>query len=160
MLALTAGTLVAASPSLRDTAVKTNDAADAIATILWVDDNPSNNREEVAYLKDRKVAVHLVENTADALKLLRMNDYRLVVSDLGRGEDRLAGLRLIAAMKQEGRDLPVLIYTVRAPGRGGHNAQKQTVTDAGARGLAVTPAEVQSSVLDLVGKQASPSAKS
>lgn len=130
-----------------DAAFKTHDAPDALAVILWVDDHPSNNRQEVAYLKGRRIAVHTAETTEDALKLLRMNDYRLVLSDLGRGDDRLAGLKLAALMKQQGMDEPVIIYTVRPKEAAGQQAQRAMVREAGAD-LAVTPAEVQAMVVD------------
>lgn len=133
---------------IRTTAPATNDAADAIATMLWVDDHPSNNELEVEYFRRRKIAVHLAENTEDALKLLRMNDYGLVLSDLGRGEDRLAGLKLIQTMKQQGIRVPAIIYTMRPNDRASQSAQQIMVAEAGAVDLALTPAEVRSKVVN------------
>lgn len=124
----------------------TNDPPDATATILWVDDHPSNNALEVEDLRRRRVAVHLTESTGDALKLLGINRYKLVVSDLGRGEDRLAGLRMIAAMKQRGMTVPVIIYTVRPTDRSGQERLQHLVAGAGASDLALTPEEVRSSI--------------
>ena len=123
----------------------TNDPSNAIATILWVDDHPSNNALEVEQLRRRSVAVHLTESTGDALKLLGINRYKLVVSDLGRGEDRLAGLRMIADMKQRGMTVPVIIYTVRPKDRSGQERLRRLTAAAGA-GLAVTPEEVRASI--------------
>ena len=124
----------------------TNDPPAATATILWVDDHPSNNALEVEDLRRRRVAVHLTESTGDALKLLGINRYRLVVSDLGRGEDRLAGLRMIAAMKQRGLTVPVIIYTIRPKDRAGQERLRHLVAGSGASDLAVTPQEVRSSI--------------
>ena len=124
----------------------TNDPPNAVATILWVDDHPSNNALEVESLRRRRVAVHITESTADALKLLGINRYKLVVSDLGRGEDRLAGIRMIAAMKQRGLTVPVIIYTVRPKDRAGQETLRQLVAGAGAEALAVTPEEVRASI--------------
>ena len=124
----------------------TNDAPDAVATILWVDDHPSNNALEVEDLRRRRVAVHLTESTGDALKLLGINRYKLVVSDLGRGEDRLAGLKMIAAMKQRGMTVPVIIYTIRPEDRLGQVRLQRMVAGAGASDLAVTPQEVRSTI--------------
>jgi DNA-binding response OmpR family regulator len=138
--------------SIRSTAPLTHDAADALATVLWVDDNPSNNRLEVEYFKRRKIAVHLVESTEDALKLLQMNHYQLVLSDLGRGDDRLAGLKLIQAMKQQSIMAPVIIYTIRPDDRASQQAQQRMVAEAGALDLAVTPSEVRSKVIRLIAK--------
>ena len=132
---------------IRSTPPVTHDAADALATILWVDDHPSNNELEIAAFKQHGIAVHLAESTGDALKLVAMNRYPLVISDLGRGEDRLAGLKMIEAMKQRGITVPVVIYTIRPKDRAGQEAQRRMVADAGASDLALTPQEVRAKVL-------------
>jgi len=134
------------SVPVRQTSPITNDAPDAIATILWVDDHPSNNALEVEALRKRRIAVHLAESTEDAFKLLAFNRYALVVSDLGRGEDRLAGLRMIGAMKQRGVNVPVLIYTVRPKNPDGLETLRRLAADSGAVGVAVTPQEVRSDI--------------
>jgi DNA-binding response OmpR family regulator len=125
----------------------TNDAADAVATILWVDDHPANNRAEIALFRQRRIAVHLAESSADAAKLIGMNDYALIISDLGRGEDRLAGLKMTQALRQRGVTVPVIIYTMRPSDPAGQAAQRKMVADAGASDLALTPAEVRAKVL-------------
>lgn len=129
--------------AFRTTAPITNDAWDTLATILWVDDHPSNNRLEIAYLKQQKIAVHLAQSTDDALNLLKFNDYKLIISDLGRGDDRLAGLTMTKALKQRGIKVPVIIYTIRPQGAVRQQAQRRLVAEAGAADLAVTPAEVR-----------------
>ena len=135
------------SAPTRDTPPITNDAPDAIATILWVDDHPSNNSLEVEALRQRHVAVHLAESTTDALELLAINRYKLVVSDLGRGDDRLAGLKMIGAMRRRQMRVPVVIYTVRPQDPAGEEALRRLVTKAGATDLAVTPEEVRAEIL-------------
>jgi DNA-binding response OmpR family regulator len=134
--------------ALRTTAPMTNDAADAVATVLWVDDHPANNSLEVEYFKRQKIAVHLAENSEDALKLLKMNKYRLVISDLGRGEDRLAGLKLLQTLKRQGIDVPAIIYTMRPEDPAKREAQKRMVAEAGAVDLTLTPLEVRSKVVE------------
>ena len=136
-----------AESPIRQTRPITNDAPDAVATILWVDDHPSNNRLEVDEFRKRRIAVHLAESTDDALRLLAMNHYELVISDLGRGEDRLAGIRMIGAMKQRDIRVPVLIYTMRPEDPAGQAAQRKMVARAGASDLAVTPREVRDKVI-------------
>lgn len=125
----------------------THDPADAIATILWVDDHPANNQVEVAAFKQRRIAVHLAETTEDALKLLAMNRYDLVISDLGRGEDRLAGLKMTKVLRERGNMVPIVIYTVRPRTAAGEKAQLQMVAEAGVTDLALTPQEIRSEVL-------------
>jgi DNA-binding response OmpR family regulator len=140
--------------AVRETPPITHDAPDARATILWIDDHPANNRLEIALFKERRLAVHLAQNTEDALKLLAVNHYDLVLSDLGRGEDRLAGLKMTQEMKQRGMKVPVIIYTVRPKDPSGQVAQRRLVTDAGAADLAVTPTEVRTKVLERLAPSA------
>ena len=144
--------VMAFAPSHRSVPIRrappvTHDAPDAMVTILWVDDHPTNNQLEIAAFKQRRIAVHLAESTGDALKLVAMNRYPLVISDLGRGEDRLAGLKMIEAMEQRGIAVPVVIYTMRPTDRAGQEAQRRMVADAGAADLALTPQEVRAKVL-------------
>ena len=146
-----AAAVVAASNSFNDVPIRTsppqtNDPVNPVANILWVDDHPSNNQLEVEYFKRRELAVHLAENTDDALKLLAMNNYDLVISDLGRGADRLAGLRLAKIIREGGNKVPFMIYTYRPKTRDGQQAQRKLVEEAGATDLAVTPVEVRSKV--------------
>lgn len=133
---------------IRQTMPITNDPPNAVATVLWVDDHPSNNRLEVEEFRRRQIAVHLAKSTEDALGLLAMNGYDLVVSDLGRGEDRLAGLRMIEALRRRRSTTPVLIYTMRPKDIEGQAAQRRLVASAGATDLAVTPEEVRQKVID------------
>lgn len=133
--------------SIRSTRPILHDAPDATANILWVDDHPVNNRAEVATFRARRIAVHVAESTDDALKLMAMNRYQLVISDLGRGEDRLAGIKMIAAMRQRRLNIPVLIYTVRPADPVGSRFQRTLVVQGGAADLAVTPQEVRAKVL-------------
>lgn len=148
------GQMSSTQTPIREAPPLTNDPRNAIATILWVDDHPSNNVLEVEEFKRRRIAVHLALATDDALKLMAMNSYRLIVSDLGRGEDRLAGLKMIATMRQREMATPVLIYTVRPDRPAGQVAQRKLVAAAGASGLAVTPQEVRSKVLQSLGNPA------
>lgn len=130
------------------------DAPDAIGRLLWVDDNPQNNIYETRFFEDRRIAVHTVTGSADALRLLAMNDYTLVISDMGRGHDRLAGLRLVEQMRAQGDRTPFVIYTIRPDGAAAQEAQRRLVAEAGAQGVAVTPEEIRSVVLRVFGNPA------
>ena len=129
----------------------THDPRDAVATILWVDDHPTNNTLEVEEFRKHRIAVHLALSTDEALKLMAMNNYRAVVSDLGRGEDRLAGINMIAAMRDRAISIPVIIYTIRPDNPAGQAAQRKLIAEAGASGLAVTPQEVRTMILERFG---------
>jgi DNA-binding response OmpR family regulator len=127
----------------------TNDPADPIATILWVDDNPRNNALDVQYLRSRRVAVHLAPSSADAEHLLAINRYDLIISDLGRGEDRLAGIKFADRARARGLDIPIMIYTMRPPDPARQRAQRDLVAASGATHLALTPQEVRAKALAL-----------
>ncbi len=123
------------------------DVPDAIGRVLWVDDNPQNNIFEERFFKHHRIAVHTVRSSTDALRLLSMYDYDVVISDMGRGEDRLAGVRLVERMRAAGDQTAFVIYTVRAEGEQNQRAQQELVTEAGAQGLAVTPEEIRALIL-------------
>lgn len=129
----------------------TADAPDAIGRVLWVDDNPQNNIYETRFFEERRIAVHNATTSADALRLLSMNHYDVVISDMGRGKDRLAGIRLVEQMRLRGNDTPFVVYTVRPDEPERQQAQRDLVAEAGAQGLAVTPQEIRSVVLRFFG---------
>lgn len=144
---------------LRTAPPLTGDAPDAIGRLLWVDDHPQNNIYEERFFEDRRIAVHAVTGSVDALRLLSMYDYTVVISDMGRGEDRLAGLRLVEQMRAREDETPVIIYTLRPDGEEAQKAQRHLVAEAGAQGVVVTPEDVRAVVLRLFGNPAARSAK-
>lgn len=127
------------------------DAPDAIGRILWVDDHPSNNAYEKRFFEDHRIAVHEALGTDDAFRLLAMNDYDVVISDMGRGDDRLAGVRMTEQLRRRGNMIPVVIYTIRPDREDQQIAQRNLVSEAGAQSLAVTPQEVRSLILQRFG---------
>ena len=81
--------------------------------ILWVDDNPGNNNAERNALSALKIQIDEAISTKNALTLLRMEDYNLVISDVGRGFNSTAGFDLLRTMRREGFEVPVIFYTDR-----------------------------------------------
>jgi CheY-like chemotaxis protein len=89
------------------------------ARILWVDDHPDNNRYERQALEALGIIVDLATSTDEALEKLRRQQYKLVISDMGRPPDRRAGYTLLDAMRQGGNHTPFVIYAgSRAPEHG------------------------------------------
>jgi CheY-like chemotaxis protein len=98
-------------------------AASPIATgvpqlrrVLWVDDYPQNNAYEVASLERKGVDVTQVKSLSDALERLGdQGDIDVVVTDMGRVEDGAfrqdAGIQLIKALRDQGIDTPIVVYT-------------------------------------------------
>ncbi|GGI76701.1 hypothetical protein GCM10007978_12940 [Shewanella hanedai] len=84
----------------------------AIGRILWVDDNPDNNIKERAALREHDIGVYITTSTEEALLLLSIYGYEMVISDMGRGEDPIAGLKLLRQIRESGGKIPYIIYTI------------------------------------------------
>lgn len=79
--------------------------------VLWVDDYPSNNEAIIDIYRQQNVEFDLALNTAQALEFLAKKEYDLIISDMGRGEEFDAGVRMIREIKRyQGDPPPVLIF--------------------------------------------------
>jgi serine/threonine-protein kinase len=73
--------------------------------VLWVDDDPANNRFIIEQFSERGVQVTTVLNTAEALERYEPDVHHLVISDMGRFEGPggayvpRAGLQLLQALR-------------------------------------------------------------
>lgn len=83
--------------------------------ILWVDDQPENNRYHVAFLRRRGVVVVTAQSTAEALTLLRREPFDIVLSDTNRTEagrpNPNAAVDLASALKEQLPHVPLYVYT-------------------------------------------------
>jgi len=112
--------------------LKIGEPESTTARILWVDDHPENNTEELAYLRKQNIAVYQAVSSEDALTLLAMYQYKVILTDMGRQGDALAGLRLTQQVRQNGISTPIIIYTIMPSA-----AQKQIALEHGANAVAV-----------------------
>lgn len=82
--------------------------------VLWVDDNPKNNSYFIDLLQSRGYRVDLALNTSDALSKLSKNNYRLIISDMGRTESgqyiENAGVNLLKKTRQKNVIVPYIFY--------------------------------------------------
>lgn len=115
--------------------------------ILWVDDRPENNRQEMAVLAKLQIEVVAVRSTDEALR--RMADdakagetFDLVLTDWDRpAEGPNAALTLLKRLRGEKHAVPVVLYHGEFdPERRAKRAAKGTA--AGAMGEAVMPSEL------------------
>ena len=116
-------------------------------TLLWVDDKPSNNAYEVAKFKDDGFLVTQVKSTSDALEwIANQGKPSVVISDMGRNESGQyvsdAGLQLIRAIRNQGVQSPVFIYTSKRYAQLHHD---QTL-EAGGNGATASPVALFSMV--------------
>lgn len=82
----------------------------AEASVLWVDDNPSNNIYERKSLEALGINITTSKSTADALEKLQSFKYDLIISDMGRPPDNQAGYTLLAEKQKLGDRTPFIIY--------------------------------------------------
>ncbi len=82
-------------------------------TILWVDDNPGNNRIIHALFKEAGANICLADSTEKAMKILSdpNSDINLIISDMGRIGDPMAGLTLFRLIYQAEITIPRIIYS-------------------------------------------------
>lgn len=84
------------------------------ARVLWVDDQPDNNRRWREQLARRALRVELAGDTGDALeRLARAPAFDAVLTDMGRPPDARAGYTLLDAMRARGIAAPCLIFSSR-----------------------------------------------
>jgi CheY-like chemotaxis protein len=68
--------------------------------ILWVDDFPSNNKSIMDIYKNLGVQFDIAIDNESAYELLKKNKYNLVISDMGRHSQNMAGIFLIKNINQ------------------------------------------------------------
>lgn len=112
--------------------LKIGEAPSVKGRILWVDDHPQNNEAERQYLQQHNLAVYLTTTTEEALMLTSMYQYDVIITDMGRQQDPLAGLKLTKTLRETGNTTPIYIYTIIPS-----EAQQQLVFQFGAQGIAV-----------------------
>ncbi|MCF6440249.1 winged helix-turn-helix domain-containing protein [Pseudoalteromonas luteoviolacea] len=124
------------------TSFKASEPVDAKGRILWVDDNPKNNTKEQGYFLKKKIGVYNTTSTQEALLLLSMYEYSVVISDMGRDGEPLAGLKLLRAMRAVGDETPFYVYTWVESDK-----QKEVIISAGGQGVATKKQELYNYVL-------------
>jgi CheY-like chemotaxis protein len=81
--------------------------------LLWVDDNPANNRLLVTAFRELGIEVTERTSTEAGLEAMREARFDLVITDMARPPDEEAGLTLLRAIRAEHPALPVVIHAAR-----------------------------------------------
>jgi serine/threonine protein kinase len=117
------------------------------ASVLWVDDYPSNLVHEIRTLAAMGIRIHLSTSTEDALANLRYGPQKfdVVISDLGRGADTTAGLTLLREKARLADATPCILYAT--PRLFGY---QQEALELGAFGLAVLSTDLYQLVLQAI----------
>jgi CheY-like chemotaxis protein len=88
------------------------------AEILWVDDVPSNNRNESRMLRSFGALITFAATTDEALAALRTSvvqnkPFHIIISDIGRGlshPEPTGGLLMLPRLREAGFHQPVIYY--------------------------------------------------
>ena len=80
------------------------------ARLLWVDDHPENNINELVMFGQLKVVTQTAKNTENALEMLKSGSYDLVISDMKRGRRVTAGLKFLEQFRKTDETTPVIFY--------------------------------------------------
>lgn len=95
-------------------------------SVLWVDDYPSNNAQVIELFQDR-IHFDIAISTVQGIKLLADNQYDLIITDMGRGDEPAAGLQLINQIKKEypACKTPIIVFaSVQAIRKYGNQAKE------------------------------------
>lgn len=80
--------------------------------MLWVDDQPSNNRYETSAIEGVGLLVDLSTSTDDARRRLgQRGRYDVVLSDMSLADDPRAGYTLLDWLRVRNDDTPFIIYS-------------------------------------------------
>jgi CheY-like chemotaxis protein len=115
------------------------------ARILWVDDNPSNNLYERTVLASFGVSTDLALSTDEALYMAARLRYDLILSDMRRGGNPVAGMDLLGAVLRRSVRTPVIFYV------GDLNRRRER--PAGAFAITNRPDELLHYVLDVLERR-------
>lgn len=78
--------------------------------ILWIDNHPENNAQEVKLLRDIGLHIDLAETSDLAFAMVQNSTYQLIVSDRSRGGNKREGFDFHHMLLGKGIDLPFVFY--------------------------------------------------
>lgn len=123
-----------------------------------MDDQPQNNRFEIAALAKLQIEVVAVKSTTDALKHLEEDEetFDLVLSDWSRPKESVgessAGINFLRLIRTKKHDIPFVFYhgVFDAKKR---EARRKVAIEEGAIGEAVKPDELIALLVKILGKK-------
>jgi CheY-like chemotaxis protein len=80
------------------------------SNILWIDDNPNFNIYERTTLRKLNIQVDTVSSSTEALYMMENLEFDLIVSDISRESDPLAGLRFLKTLQRRENTTPLIFY--------------------------------------------------
>lgn len=80
------------------------------ANILWIDDRPENNQNETKMFRQLNVDIQTALDSETAFKMIKKNKYDVILSDMARGDDNIAGLRFLEKYREHSDRVPLIFY--------------------------------------------------
>ena len=106
--------------------------------VLWVDDQPDNNRyERLAFEEALDLRFTLAQSTNEGLEKLQQNRYAVIISDMGRREGPREGYALLDRLRKQGDGTPFFFYT-----SSNDPQHKRETLDHGGQGATNDPQEL------------------
>lgn len=78
--------------------------------ILWVDDYPSNNRHIISLFESKKIQFDIALTTEQGMELYKHHLYDAIITDMGRDDERDAGLSLLKELNFKKCKTPIILY--------------------------------------------------
>jgi len=116
-----------------------------LAKILWVDDSPLNNQAERLAFANVGIFTDSYTNNTDALSALRLEQYDVVISDIGRGESTETGWDLAGAVRSANPSIPFFLYTY-----GSSESDKVRARQLGLNGVIELPSALMVDVVNSI----------
>lgn len=82
-----------------------------VKQILWVDDNPANNRSIVDMFPENEVVFDLAKSTNEAIEKLARQNYTLIISDMKRKGSPDEGIQLLRLRNKKYGNIPFVIFS-------------------------------------------------
>ena len=81
--------------------------------ILWVDDHPVNNEIATRVLKQAGLKIYTALSTDEAVSMLDRDAeaFDVIISDMGRPGNAIAGMQLIHVIRKSWENLPIIVYS-------------------------------------------------
>lgn len=84
--------------------------------MIWVDDKPEGNANQLSQLTDKGAQVMLARSTSEAMeKIAKYGPFDILLSDIGRREDgkykNKAGVEFLNELREIGNETPVVFLT-------------------------------------------------
>lgn len=106
------------------------------ASILWVDDRPTNNNYARKALEALGIKFKISTSTDDAINRVKNEHFDAIISDMGRPPDQQAGYTLLENLRKMENNTPFIIYAGSNDPR--HNALAKQKGAYGSTGNAET----------------------